>query len=74
MLLVAALGYLGFGLTPPQTTWGNMLSDGVTYLSASPPKWWVFYPAGVAIIVTVLGFNFIGDALRDSFETRLQKR
>jgi peptide/nickel transport system permease protein len=74
MLLVAALGYLGFGLTPPQTTWGNMLSDGVTYLSASPPKWWVFYPAGVAIIVTVLGFNFMGDALRDSFETRLQKR
>jgi peptide/nickel transport system permease protein len=74
MLTIAALGYLGFGLTPPATTWGTMLSDGVTYLSASPPKWWVFYPAGVAIIVTVLGFNFIGDALRDSFETRLQKR
>jgi peptide/nickel transport system permease protein len=74
LLIVAALGYLGFGPSPPATSWGQILADGVQYVTSSPVRWWVFYPAGIAIVLTVVGFNFIGDALRDSLETRLQKR
>lgn len=74
MLLLAALAYLGIGLPPPATSWGQILSNGVQYVTASPPRWWTFYPAGICIVLVVIGFNFIGDALRDSFETRLQRR
>jgi peptide/nickel transport system permease protein len=74
LLIVAALGYLGFGPSPPATSWGQILADGVQFVTSSPVRWWVFYPAGIAIVLTVVGFNFIGDALRDSLETRLQKR
>jgi peptide/nickel transport system permease protein len=74
LLIVASLGYFGFGPSPPSTSWGQILADGVQYVTSSPVRWWVFYPAGVAIVLTVVGFNFIGDALRDSLETRLQKR
>jgi peptide/nickel transport system permease protein len=43
-------------------------------VTSSPPRWWTFYPAGVCIVIIVIGFNFIGDAMRDAFETRLQRR
>jgi peptide/nickel transport system permease protein len=72
ILILAALGFLGFGIPAPQTTWGQMLSNGAAFLQAG--EWWLFYPAGIAIILTVIGFNFVGDALRDSFEVRLQRR
>jgi peptide/nickel transport system permease protein len=49
-----------------------MLSDGTTYIANG--WWWLIYPAGLAIVLTVVAFNFIGDALRDSLEVRLQKR
>jgi peptide/nickel transport system permease protein len=49
-----------------------MLSQGVTYLYAG--EWWLIYPAGVMIILTVMAFNLIGDALRDAFDVRLQRR
>ena len=72
ILLVAALSYLGLGVPPPATNWGDMLSDGVAYTYAG--YWWLIYPAGIAIVVTVVAFNLIGDAMRDAFEVRLQKR
>ncbi len=72
ILLLAALGFLGLGVQPPQTDWGAMLSNGVTY--AISGYWWEIYPAGVAIVLVVVAFNFIGDALRDSLEVRLQQR
>lgn len=74
MLLLAALSYLGVDVPPPATSWGQILSNGVQYVTSSPPRWWTFYPAGICIVLVVIGFNFIGDALRDSFETRLQRR
>lgn len=74
MLLIAALGFVGIDVPVPKTTWGEMLSDGVQYAQSSPPKWWLYYPAGLAIVITVIGFNFVGDALRDALETRLQRR
>jgi peptide/nickel transport system permease protein len=72
ILEVAAVNYLGLGIAPPATNWGAMLSDGTTYIANG--WWWLIYPAGLAIVLTVVAFNFIGDALRDSLEVRLQKR
>jgi peptide/nickel transport system permease protein len=72
ILFLAALGFLGLGVQPPQTDWGSMLSNGVTY--AIQGFWWEIYPAGLAIVLVVVAFNFIGDALRDSLEVRLQQR
>jgi peptide/nickel transport system permease protein len=70
ILLLAAMSYLGLGVPPPQTDWGGMLSQGVDYIFAG--YWWLIYPPGLAIVLTVVAFNFIGDALRDSLESRLQ--
>src|SRR5215475_295158 len=72
ILILAGLGFLGFGIQPPSTDWGTMLSNGTTYVQGG--YWWLIYPPGICIILTVVAFNFIGDALRDAFETRLQRR
>jgi peptide/nickel transport system permease protein len=72
ILLLAALSYLGLGPPPPAANWGGMLSDGLTYIYDG--YWWLIYPAGLAIVLTVMAFNFVGDALRDAFEVRLQQR
>ena len=74
ILILAGLGFLGLGVQPPETDWGDMLSGGLTYLQSGTNYWWLIYPAGICIILTCIAFNFIGDALRDSFETRLQRR
>jgi peptide/nickel transport system permease protein len=72
ILTLAVLQYLGFGLPPTTPTWGSMLSDGTTYLQDG--YWWEVYPALIIIVITVVAFNFIGDALQDSFDVRLQER
>ncbi|HEV2374817.1 MAG TPA: ABC transporter permease [Streptosporangiaceae bacterium] len=74
ILILAGLGFLGLGVQPPSTDWGDMLSNGLSYVQNGTNYWWLIYPAGVAIILTCIAFNFIGDALRDAFETRLQRR
>jgi peptide/nickel transport system permease protein len=72
ILILSGLGFLGFGIAPPGTDWGSMLSNGLQFVNLG--YWWLIYPAGLIIIATVVSFNFIGDALRDAFETRLQRR
>ena len=72
ILLLAVLSFLGLGLPPPAASWGGILSDGLNYLYDG--YWWLIYPAGLAIVITVISFNFIGDALRDSFDVRLRIR
>jgi peptide/nickel transport system permease protein len=72
IIILSSLGFLGFGLQEPQTDWGSMLSNGLSFINLG--YWWLIYPAGLLIIATVVSFNFIGDALRDAFETRLQRR
>ena len=72
ILTLAVLQYLGFGLPPSTPTWGSMLSDGSTYLQDG--YWWQVYPALIMIVITVIAFNFIGDALQDAFDVRLQER
>jgi peptide/nickel transport system permease protein len=72
VLLLAALSFLGLGLPPPAASWGGILSDGLNYLYDG--YWWVIWPAGLLIVLTVVSFNFIGDALRDSLDVRLRQR
>lgn len=72
ILLLAGLSYLGLGPPPPAANWGGMLTDGLVYIYDG--YWWEIYPAGIAIVLTVVAFNFIGDALRDALEVRLQRR
>jgi peptide/nickel transport system permease protein len=72
ILTLAVLQYLGFGLPPTTPTWGSMLSDGTTNLQNG--YWWQVYPALIAIVIVVVAFNFIGDALQDAFDVRLQEK
>ncbi len=72
ILLLAALDFLGLGIPPPAASWGQMLSTGVNYVYDG--YWWLIVPAGLAILLTVLAFNFIGDGLRDALEARLRTR
>ena len=66
----AALSFLGMGVPPPTPTWGNMLG-GVLNELFQPPWWLVIFP-GVAITITILAFNLLGDALRDYLDPRLR--
>lgn len=72
ILLVAYLGYLGLGISPPATDWGGMLSNGTAFIFTN--YWWLIYPPGLAIIIVVVAVNLVGDGLRDSVEVRLQRR
>jgi ABC-type dipeptide/oligopeptide/nickel transport system permease subunit len=72
ILTVAYVGFLGFGLHYPNLDWGDMLSDGTTYMTDG--YWWLIYPVGICIVLTVMALNFIGDALRDSMDVRLRRR
>jgi len=72
ILLLAALSFLGLGPPPPAANWGGMLTDGLNYVFDG--YWWLIYPAGLAIVLTVVAFNLVGDALRDALEVRLQAR
>lgn len=69
ILLEAGLSFLGLGVQPPTASWGNMLNvaRNISYLEGYP---WEWMPAGVAIVLTVLAINFIGDGLRDAFDPR----
>ena len=70
ILTAAALGFLGLGAQPPAPEWGVMISDGVPFLRQTPHM--VFFP-GMAIMVTVLGFNLLGDGLRDALDPQMQE-
>jgi ABC-type dipeptide/oligopeptide/nickel transport system permease subunit len=72
ILAVAYIGFLGFGLHYPNLDWGDMISDGVGYMQDG--YWWLIYPVGICIVLTVMALNFIGDALRDSLDVRLRRR
>jgi len=70
ILSAAGLGFLGLGQQPPKPEWGAMLSDCYKFLAKG--AWWVIIPPGVAIMLTVLGFNLLGDGLRDALDPRLR--
>jgi peptide/nickel transport system permease protein len=70
ILEIAALGFLGLGQQPPYPEWGAMLAGSVKYLTSG--AWWVLIFPGLAIMLTVLGFNLLGDGLRDALDPRLR--
>ena len=69
LLALAALSFLGLGVAPPTAEWGAMLNDGKNYLYTAPQL--MLYP-GLAITITALGFNLLGDGLRDVLDPRLR--
>ena len=70
ILAEAILSFLGLGIPPPTPAWGAMVSDGRGYISTS---WWISFFPGLMIFLTVMGFNFLGDWLRDYFDPRLRQ-
>ena len=70
ILTEAILSFLGAGIPPPTPSWGSMVSDGRTYLGSA---WWIAFFPGMAIFLTVLAFNFLGDWLRDRLDPRLRQ-
>jgi peptide/nickel transport system permease protein len=68
ILIVASLSFLGLGPQEPSVNWGGMLSDGIEYLAVG--SWWLVYPVGLAIIVTVIAFNFLGEGLEEALGIR----
>jgi peptide/nickel transport system permease protein len=71
ILAEAALSFLGLGTQPPEASWGAMLGAGRKYMETAP---WVAIFPGLAISITVLGFNLLGDAMRDALDPRLRQR
>ncbi len=69
ILLEAALSFLGLGVQPPTPTWGSMISLNRAYINSAP--WMVIFP-GLAISITVISFNILGDFLRDKLDPRMQ--
>jgi len=70
ILTVAALSFLGLGIQPPQSEWGSMTAEGAGFIVSG--EWWLFLFPGLAIMVTVLAFNLVGDTLRDLLDPRLR--
>ena len=70
IIIEASLGFLGVGIPPPTPTWGNMLSDSLN-AGLVPPWWLVLFP-GLAITITVLAFNLLGDGIRDMLDPKLR--
>ena len=70
ILSAAALGFLGLGAIPPEPEWGSMLGASYRYLASG--SWWAVTFPGLAIMLSVLGFNLLGDGLRDALDPKLQ--
>lgn len=71
ILAESFLSYLGLGVQPPTPTWGNIISEGRDNMLNA---WWISTFPGIAIVVTVVGYNLVGDGLRDAFDPKLRNR
>jgi peptide/nickel transport system permease protein len=70
LLTMAALSFIGLGIRPPQSEWGSMTAEGAQYIVTG--EWWLFLFPGLAIVIMVLAFNLVGDALRDFLDPRMR--
>ena len=71
ILTESGLSFLGFGVPPPDATWGNILSDGKGFIFDAP---WLFFIPGMAIFIVVLAFNLVGEGLREALNPKLRRR
>jgi len=71
ILWSAALSFLGLGAQPPTPEWGSIIADGRSFISYA---WWIATFPGLAIMLTTLGFNFVGDGLRDALDPRFDRK
>ena len=71
VLLESGLSFLGLGVQPPQASWGNILTDGKEYIQFA---WWLSLFPGMAILLTVLGYNLLGEGLRDALDPRTNSK
>ena len=71
MLIESALSFLGIGVQPPTPSWGNILTLGKDNIEIA---WWLSVFPGLAILITVLGYNLLGEGIRDSIDPRLWER
>src|SRR5438093_1281302 len=69
ILAEASLSFLGLGIQPPGASWGSMINAGRGYLQQAP---WIVFGPGTALFITVVGLNFVGDAVRDALDPRLR--
>jgi peptide/nickel transport system permease protein len=72
LLTLAGLSYIGLGIQPPDSEWGEMVSEGATLMVTG--HWWLSLFPGIAIVITVLIFNLVGDGLRDLLDPRMRGR
>ena len=70
VLAESYISYLGYGIQPPEASWGNMLNNAQSYFGTAP--WIALFP-GVLITLTVASFNFVGDGLRDALDPRTRR-
>jgi peptide/nickel transport system permease protein len=70
ILLEAALSFLGVGVNPPQASWGQMIAEATPIYDSA---WWYFLFPGIALVLTVLAFNLLGEAVRDALDPHLSK-
>ncbi|MCP4199883.1 MAG: ABC transporter permease, partial [Proteobacteria bacterium] len=66
----AGLSFLGVGVRPPTPSWGSVLNDGYSFIRNTP---WLIVSGGIPLIITTLGFTFLGESLRDIFDPKLRK-
>lgn len=72
ILTEATLGFLGLGVKYPMASWGSIINQA-TDMQVMSTNWWIWIPAGTLILLTVLGFNFVGDGLRDAFDPKMKR-
>ena len=72
ILTEATLGFLGLGVKYPMASWGSIINQ-VNDMQVMRTAWWIWIPAGLLILLTVLGFNFVGDGLRDAFDPKMKR-
>jgi dipeptide transport system permease protein len=70
ILDAAALGFLGLGVQPPSAEWGAMLASARDYIDSA---WWIVTMPGLAILISVLAINLLGDGLRDALDPKLKR-
>ena len=74
MLFEAFLSFLGLGVQPPDVSWGLLVSDGIRVITPIQTFWWLVLFPGLALAVTLLALNFLGDGLRDALDPRMKNR